>query len=97
MRTRTKDERTLSGQYRDILARAGLRREDCSVLAIVFGDERAAAAFHYAAMRATWYEYILIFDAPGPTARQVWQRDNEIRDAVVALAKATAPCTVFNE
>lgn len=37
-------------QYRDILAKDGIRFEDCRVLAFVFEQERRPEIFHYALM-----------------------------------------------
>lgn len=97
MMKRTKDERSRVSQYREILLGVGQDPKSCRTLCIVFGDEETARLFHYESMRASWYEFVLIFDACGPAARIVYHMDSMIRDEIVGAARGLADCAVYDE
>ena len=42
-----KEKNTLMTQYREILAKDGIRMEDCEFLCFAFKDERIPAIFHF--------------------------------------------------
>lgn len=97
MKRRTNEERTRVFQYKELLLGMGFDPKSCRTLCVVFGDEETARIFHYESMRASWYEFVLIFDACGPAARVVYHMDSMIREDIIETARGLADCAVYDE
>lgn len=79
-------KKTVSEQYRNILAEKGERLEDCTVLAFVFPTMGQAKAFHFSVMNTDPTLPYLIFDTTTERTQVVVKKDavNEGRLRAIA-------------
>lgn len=77
--------KTRESQYREILAKCGIRIEDCRILSFVFKQERRPELFHFGLMfnDAVYY----LFECWGKYANVVVPKDEQNASIIIGLAK----------
>ena len=72
-------------QYREILAKSGIRIEDCRILSFVFKQEKRPELFHFGLMihKPVYY----LFECWGKYANVVVPKDEQNASIIIGLAK----------
>lgn len=81
---KTSNKSTRKEQYRGILAKAGIRFDDCRVLAFVFDTLRKPEHFHYDLMAQK--PVYFLFDCWGNNANVIVPKDDENAAKIIAIA-----------
>lgn len=83
---RKDQKKSRKDQYRDILENAGIRFEDCTVLAFNFEREKGPEIFHLWLMLDKRRPKYYLFDCWERTAQVVIPKDESISDIVCDIA-----------
>ena len=76
---------TIRSQYEDIVARYGVKMDDCRILAFRFADYEGSVRFHYLLMTARVQYFV--FDATEDRAQVVISDDERIAKTVERAAQ----------
>ena len=73
--------------YREILERAGIRFEDCNVLAFAFKQERRPELFHFGLMLHEPRPVYYLFDCWDKYANVIVPKDEQNAAVIIAIAE----------